>query len=472
MVVNHDIVADARVRKSAQSVQRLGFDVTLLYGLQGITEPVRGTLGDVATLGIPQPYGMTATKAKLERERRAYRSGFPGFISESDLEWARYQNTLAGLRASRYALPVRALLRLPRMFFDWRVRFHERREERIRAYWEQQADPDAVPRRLDWRREVTQFSDLSLSFTREIWRQKPDIIHAHDAHVLKAAVNATNHMRAHRVRPTLIYDAHEFVVGAVRTSERQRRAWAQMEKHYTRAADGVITVSESIADALQRVYRLPDRPTVVLNAPVVEEIAEAPSDIRTDCGLGRDVPLLAYSGSMAEKRGVATVVEALTFLPEVHLAVICVPSVSHKLSRELARRATELGVVDRVHLLEPVKPEEVLSYLRSADVGVHPMIGDIPNHEMALPNKLFDYIFAGLPIVVSDLQEMGAFVRRTAVGETFSFGDAADCARALKEVFGALPEYRAKVTGNSLENVYSWESQEGKLAELYARVGG
>ncbi|MBZ2196459.1 glycosyltransferase [Occultella gossypii] len=472
MIVNHDIAADARVRKSAQSVQQLGFDVTLLYGLQGITEPVRGRLGEVTTLGIPLPYGMTATKARLERERRAYRSGFPGFISESDLEWARYQNTLAGLRASRYPRPVRAVLRLRRLFFEWRVRFQGRREERIRRYWEQQSDPDAIPRRLDWRHEVTQFSDLSLSFTREIWRQKPDIIHAHDAHVLKAAVNATNHMRAHRARPTLIYDAHEFVVGAVRTSERQRRAWAQMERHYIRAADSVITVSESIADALQRVYRLRDRPTVVLNAPVVGDIAEAPSDIRTDCGLASDVPLLAYSGSTAQKRGVATVVEALTFMPEMHLAIVCVPSVTHKLSRELARRAAELGVADRVHLLDPVKPEEVLSYLRSADVGVHPMIGDIPNHEMALPNKLFDYVFAGLPIVVSDLQEMGAFVRRTGVGETFSFGDSADCARALKEVFGSLDEYRATITRSSLENGYSWESQEVKLRELYLRVTG
>lgn len=465
MVVNGDIASDARVRKCAQSVQKLGYDVTLLYGARGAAKKVLGTLGDVSTIGLPLPNQVSAAKAKRERERLARRRGFPGFRSMTELEWARHQKALAGLRASRHARPMRAVLRVPRMIIDWRIRYHERREERLqqrraeieeRAVW-----------RVDWRNEVTVFSDLSLTFTREIWRQQPDIIHAHDAHVLEAAVNAANHMRVRGKRPRLIYDAHEFVAGAVRTNERQGLAWRRMEAHYIKSVDAVITVSEPIADALRRNYRLPARPTVVLNAPSLESSTPAETDIRSACKLPPDVPLVVYSGSTAPKRGVATVVEALAQVPEVHLAVVCVPSPRSAQAMELARQAAELGVGDRLYRVAPVAPESVLDFLRTADIGVHPMVGGIPNHEMALPNKLFDYVLAGLPVVVSDLTEMGGFVKRTGVGEVFPYSDVDACAEALKRVLAGLPSYRERIESGSFADTHSWESQETRLAQVY-----
>lgn len=482
MVVAGGIEADARVRKSAQTVQRLGYDVTLLYGLRKITKPKRGRLGDVSTIGLPLPYDVARLKLKLEkeaklkdeakrkearlkREKRSFRMPFLDFESQAAYEWARHQNTLAGLKASAYPKAVRALLRLPRAVFRVRERYYLRHEARFAR---KRSTQDR--RKVNWETEVPLVSDLSLTFTKEIWRHQPDIIHAHDAHVLKAAVHAKHHMWARGRRPSLIYDAHEFVAGSVRPTERLTRAWAKMESHYIRDVDAVITVSESIADALQRNYRLKDRPTVVLNAPVVGASSKAPSDIRSDCGLDDQTQLVAYTGSTMSRRGVATAIEALTLLPELHLAIVCVPNVAHRYSQELAGHAQRMGVADRVHLLEPVKPEEVLDYLRTADVGVHPMIGDIPNHEMALPNKLFDYIFAGLPVVVSDLREMGTFVRRTGVGEAFAFGDASDCARAFKEVFGSLEQYQDRIRRGQLERSYSWESQEEQLRSVYGAL--
>jgi glycosyltransferase involved in cell wall biosynthesis len=468
MVVNGDIRSDARVRKSAQSVQKLGYDVTLLYGARGSTKKVVGTLGDVTTIGLPLPNPVTVAKAKRERERLAHRRGFPGFRSAAELEWARHQKELAGLRASRHSLPMRAVLRVPRMIIDWRIRYDQWREER--AQQRRAEIEERTAWRVDWRNEVTVFSDLSLTFTREIWRQQPDIIHAHDAHVLEAAVNAANHMRVRGKRPRLIYDAHEYVAGAVRTNERQALAWRRMEAYYIRNADAVITVSEPIADALQRNYRLPDRPTVVLNAPSLESRDVPDSDIRSACKLDPDVPLIVYSGSTAPKRGVATVVQALTQVPDAHLAVVCVPGPRSPHAMDLARQAGELGVADRLYRVSPVAPESVLDFLRTADVGVHPMVGGIPNHEMALPNKLFDYVLAGLPVVVSDLAEMGSFVRRTGVGEVFPYDDVDRCAAAIKLVLADLSTYRERIAGGSFADTHSWESQEVQLAGVYSRL--
>lgn len=468
MVVNGDIASDARVRKCAQSVQKLGYDVTLLYGARGATKKVFGSLGEVTTVGLPLPNHVSSAKARREKERLARRRGFPGYRSVADLEWARHQMALAGMRAARHPRVVRAMLRVPRKLTSWRIDYHEWRESRLQ---ERRAQIDErAARRVDWRNEVTVFSDLSLAFTREIWRQQPDIIHAHDAHVLEAAVNAVNHMRARGKRPRLIYDAHEYVAGAVRANERQARAWQGMESYYIRSVDAVITVSEPIADALQRSYRLPRRPTVVLNAPSLDVRTPAESDIRSACKLDPDVPLIVYSGSTAPKRGVATVVEALAQVPDAHLAVVCVPSPRSAQAMELARVAAELGVGDRLYRVAPVAPESVLDFLSTADVGVHPMVGGIANHEMALPNKLFDYVLAGLPVVVSDLTETGGFVRRTGVGEVFPYSDADACAAALRQVLSQLPTYRDRIAEGSFADTHSWESQEPRLENVYSSL--
>jgi glycosyltransferase involved in cell wall biosynthesis len=69
-----------------------------------------------------------------------------------------------------------------------------------------------------------------------------------------------------------------------------------------------------------------------------------------------------------------------------------------------------------------VPPDEVVEFNSTADVGVHPLLAGVPNHEMALPNKIFDYMHAGLPIVVTDLRELGSFVRKHRAGRGFQVG--------------------------------------------------
>ena len=115
-------------------------------------------------------------------------------------------------------------------------------------------------------------------------------------------------------------------------------------------------------------------------------------------------------------------------------------------------------MADRVHFLDPVSADEVVAFLASADVGVHPLLGGFPNHEMALPNKLFEYLHAGLAIVVTDLKELGRFVRRHELGETFRSGDPADLAANVEKVLAnpqpyrraaSDPELRPNIRGNT-----------------------
>ena len=304
----------------------------------------------------------------------------------------------------------------------------------------------------------------------------PDLIHAHDFRMLGVGARAKLRGQAAGRPVRLVWDAHELLAGLRprRDNARWLPAHIAYEREYARFADAVITVSEALADLLGREHRLADRPVVVLNAPAVgSEVDDAANepvpDVRTRCGLDQNAALVVYCGSVAPPRGLATVIEALPALPGVHFALV-VADPNAKLVNALMAEAARLGVRDRVHPLPYVPHEQVPAFLRSADIGVIP-IHHWPNHEIALITKFFDYSHARLPIVVSDVRTMAETVRATGQGEVFRAGDAADLARAIRDVLTDPQRYRAVYEGpNSPLAQWTWEGQAKRLAAVYRDV--
>jgi glycosyltransferase involved in cell wall biosynthesis len=233
----------------------------------------------------------------------------------------------------------------------------------------------------------------------------------------------------------------------------------------------VITVSPAIARTLQSDHHLDREPTVIMNTPNPADVSVEVPDIRSRIGLRVEVPLLVYSGGVTRARGIETAVQALVDLPDVHLAVVCVPGVATDAVRALQDQAAALGVQDRLHCLDPVKPNEVVAFLRTADVGLIPILR-YPSHEMSLPNKLFEYAFAGLPVVVSDMPSMKDFVDRTRIGEVFVAADAHDLASKVRTVLGDLDSYRERVAHPTYQDEVSWAGQAAKLRGLYGELLG
>ncbi|MGR6997942.1 hypothetical protein ACU686_07295 [Yinghuangia aomiensis] len=170
------------------------------------------------------------------------------------------------------------------------------------------------------------------------------------------------------------------------------------ERKYIPLADGVVTVSDAIADLLAADHRLPARPTVVCNAPTVAELAsgtaEPVPDVRAAAGLGADVPLLVYAGMTAPERGLGTAVAALPDLPDVHLAMV---TARNGYVDALVERATALGVGDRLHVLPYVAPDQVVAHLAAGTVGIVTSLHS-PNYELSLPSKYYEYLNARLPL--------------------------------------------------------------------------
>jgi hypothetical protein len=137
----------------------------------------------------------------------------------------------------------------------------------------------------------------------------------------------------------------------------------------------------------------------------------------------------------------------------------------------LRRLAESLEVDARVHYLDLVPPGEVVRFLRTADVGLIPILR-YPSHEMALPNKVFEYTFAGLPVVTSDMPTLEEFVGKTGVGEVFEAENPHDLAAKVSRVLSDPAAYRERAASPELHHEMSWETQAGHLRDLYGELVG
>jgi glycosyltransferase involved in cell wall biosynthesis len=323
-------------------------------------------------------------------------------------------------------------------------------------------------RARSWRLTLPVVGLLDKAFAPVLDVLAPDVVHVHDVHLLGVAARWVSGPRLADRRTRLLYDAHELVSGLVPSAKRPAhviQAWAALEAEFIRRADRVVTVSPLIAERLESLYSLPHRPDVVLNAPVAFGTADGSMPtVREAAGVPPGATLLVYSGSLAAPRGVDSLIWALPHLsPEHHVAIMAVPH-PNPYSERLVHTAQSLGVSDRLHLVPPVASHRVVDHLRGADVGVHPMWRG-PNHDLALPNKLFEYLHAGLDLVVSDCDAMATFVREHCLGGVFRAGDAADLAAVVLR----LAERRAHDTRERaiLAENFTWQRQELVLWSAY-----
>jgi glycosyltransferase involved in cell wall biosynthesis len=483
MVVANDVRRDTRVRKSALAVASLGVEVTVV----GVTTAPRRW---DTTLDVPQPWGRVRiirvpvdfllSQTRKDRRARLHRGEFPLLTTDPGAEaLARRRLAAAELDASARQGPGgsvrRAVVDARRLAL--RAEGAGRRKAARGARlgfkaWDklwQTCPVAASPHRV-----VPEVDDLELAVGPVLDALAPDVIHAHDVHLLGVVARSVARAREGGRRVAWLYDAHEWVPGLSRYGGRTPRviaAWAALERRFIGEADAVITVSPPLAEALRERYHLPRRPQVVLNVPPLGAGDTGARSVRQESGVPDGVPLLVYSGGVQAARGVETAVEALVHLPEAHLAVVAVPSVNSAPVAAVRARAAQLGVEPRLHVLPPVAPDQVSAFLTGADVGLIPL-RHYGSHEMALANKLFEYLHAGVPMVVSDCRAQTAFVTEHRVGEVHAAGDGADLAAAVTRVLTSRERYLTALADPALLQRYTWHTQATVLRDVHRRLIG
>lgn len=289
------------------------------------------------------------------------------------------------------------------------------------------------------------------------------VYHAHDANTLLPAWLAARRAGAH-----LIYDAHELETGrsfaASRLAGFYQRIWTYPERVLIRRADAVITVSEGIADELVRLYGI-RRPIVIVNCPELSPPVRS-NRLREELGIPNNLKIALYQGGVVPGRGIEPFLEAVQHLPGVAGVVLGDgPLRSECLSR------IQSGVWQRVYLPGRVSLADLPSYTASADVGVVLIQPICRSYYLALPNKLFEYLHAGIPVVGSDLPEITRIIREYGVGEVVNPDDPASIAEGIARLLGD-PVWYANARDNTARVVvaFNWQKESAKLVTLYQQL--
>ena len=239
-----------------------------------------------------------------------------------------------------------------------------------------------------------------------------------------------------------------------------------LERRWARRMDRVITVNRPYARLLANRFGI-DEPAIVLNCPDAWTPPVPPPDqIRNALGLDRGTAIVLYQGQFISDRGIEQAMDAILEVPGAVLVLLGYG----ELEERFRARASVAPYAGRVHLLPAVAPGELVSWTSSADITVMPIQPTTLNHRFTTPQKLFESIAAGVPVVASDLPGMADVVNEVGAGVLCDPTSPASIAAAIRQLLDADPAERAAMRARILavaHDRYNWDAQVGVLRSVY-----
>lgn len=286
-----------------------------------------------------------------------------------------------------------------------------------------------------------------------------EVIVAHDLPMLAVARALATESGAR-----LVYDSHE-LYSEQEFARWQQLTWAEIERRHIQACDRVITVNPSIAAELQRRYGLP-KVFVIHNAERVESVLPRSRYLHERFSIPVGQHVLLFQGGLSAGRHLSQLVQAMGLLKtaSVHLVLLG----DGQLGEVLRRLVDRLGLQRRVHLHPAVAQARLLSITCAADAGIIPYQPICLNNYYCTPNKLFEFIAAGLPVLASDLPELRRLVHDQQIGLVGDLSSAARLASAIDDFFGdpqRLQAWREKL--QQVRQTLSWQCEGEKLKQIY-----
>lgn len=298
-------------------------------------------------------------------------------------------------------------------------------------------------------------SATKLAARRDLLRFTPDLVIANDWRALPIADAARRGCNAR-----IIYDSHEFASEEFADSWRwrllARRHVVRIEERYIRKADAVVTVSDGIADALAARYGLA-RPTVISNTPAWQETAFRPT--------GDPITVL-YHGAIVPRRGLEILIESVAHWPEAYRLLIRGPAQG---GYDQHLRALAGGLGARIAFEPAVPPDQVVPAAAQADIGIFLLSNSTTHARFAMPNKIFEYIQAGLMVISSDLPEIRRVVETAGCGLLLD----EDTPRTIAARLAGLDRARIDACKRAAllrARDLNFEAEGGKLLTLVAKL--
>lgn len=261
----------------------------------------------------------------------------------------------------------------------------------------------------------------------------------------------------------LIYDAHELETEANGLRGTRKYLAKQVERALIRHADHCIFVGSAIEEWYVREYGLGNT-TVLYNCPPRQDIQQI-DYFRETFAIPRNKPIFLYQGVIGEGRGIRILVEAFSGLADqAALVVMGYGPLTDWFIVQAARH-------ENIHYHSAVPPSRLLAYTSAADYGLSVIEATSMSYEYCMPNKLFEYVMAKKPILVSPTLEQRDFVQRHGIGEVASNTSPEAVQKAALRLLDRTPASLQTALNRTREE-YCWERQEAKLEAIYLEALG
>ena len=290
--------------------------------------------------------------------------------------------------------------------------------------------------------------------------KKADLLISNDLDTL-----LPNHIVRKIKKIPLIYDSHEYFTEVPELVNRKRTQgiWKFIERKLFPKATDIITVNDSIAKLYYNDYGI--RPKVVRNIPRRSGALKKVS--RKSLGLPEDRHIIIMQGSgINVQRGVEELVEAMQFVDNTILLIIGGGDVI-PLLKEMVN---ELGLLDKVTFKSRLPYEQMMQYTAVADLGLTLDKATNLNYKYSLPNKLFDYIQAGIPVLSSSLPEIEKIILKYQVGDFIPDHNPRNISEKINHLLKnqALMMKWKKNCSFAAEKL-TWENEEKILKDIYSK---
>ena len=307
-------------------------------------------------------------------------------------------------------------------------------------------------KKLHFRSGPLFYAELNIRFFFYLLSANVDLIFANDLDTLPAAFLA-----AKLRNKKLIYDTHEYFTETPEIARRPiiKAIWGFIENNTFPYLENVITVNESIAKLYSDKYH--KKIKVCRNIP----LSKKPTNLitKSDLGIPENHKIILYQGALNIGRGLEWMLNAMPLIENATLLIIG----DGDISEQLKNQTINLQIEDKVIFLGKIDTTKLINYTQLADIGLCLLENNGLNYYHALPNRVFDYLYAGVPILATRFPEISNIV------ETYKTGKLIDCYE---------PIYLAQITNNMLinpinishfpeiTNELSWENEEKVLINV------
>jgi glycosyltransferase involved in cell wall biosynthesis len=287
----------------------------------------------------------------------------------------------------------------------------------------------------------------------------PDVIHCHDTLVLPIGV-----FLRFFTKSKIVYDAHELESDKNGQSKIYSFGTLILEKICIKFTDLLITVSPSIQDWYKSKFNIINS-ILILNSPQIKYLN---TDGNTNLLEGKyfhdkfnieyDKLVFIYLGALMPGRGVELLLDAFSS-DRINSHIVFM---GFGIQKDLILKRSQIS--PKVHFHEPVKHDEVVNYVNHANVGLCMLQNISLSDYYCLPNKLFEYVFSGIPVLASDFPDIKNLIDIYKLGWYCSF----NLEDVIKEI-GKIENGNILEISNDLFKI-SWQAQADELIEAYKNL--